>query len=222
MKNKFEKIFNEAAALNKRKNEICIDLIKQIGSPQSKFSPNHGVTAVAKSFIHSGSRLSEQIIFSAGKRNFLIAVLGLRPLFELMINTKYIYDHPDFQRNIRHQRRVCKSVIKLTNKTRRPIHSRIDNKTISQRTNEVKLLKLYKTNYRGLSDWSHLMLRTIKIEKQNTSDIFGMQLLESAICLIHDIIESICEGFNFKKNDEWSNNVAALRDKVIRYENNNK
>lgn len=221
MENIFEKVYDEAADLNKRKNKICIALIKKIGSPRSKYSPNHAVTAVAKSFILSGARLSEQIISAVRRRHLLIAVLGLRPLFELMINAKYTYDHPKYKRNIKHQRRVCKSVFKLSNKKRKVIHSKIDNKTLAQRAGEVKLLKLYETNYRGLSDWGHLMLRTIKIERQNEGDFFGMQLMESALCLIHDVIESICEGFNLEKDEEWGNGVATLSDKVAEYEKNN-
>lgn len=223
MKNKFDEIVKEAIVLNKRKNTICTDLIMQIGSPKSKYSPNHGVTAVAKSFLFSGSKLSEQILSAVRINHLLIAVLGMRPLFELMINAKYIYDHPKYKRDIKHQRRVCKSVINLSNKKRKVIHSRIDNKSLYHRSKDVDLLKLYKTNYRGLSDWSHLMLRTVKIERQNEGELFGMSLMESALCLIHDVIDSICEGLNLEKDKTWENDVAVFKDKIVRYqeENNN-
>jgi hypothetical protein len=104
----FDNAIQEALNLNKRKNELFDSAIKKIGTPQNKHNPNHGVVFVVRAFLLSGYKLSGQIVDSVWIGHLLIAVVGSRPLFELMVNTIYVFNHPQHKRDVRHRRRVWK------------------------------------------------------------------------------------------------------------------
>ncbi len=213
MSGSFGETLREAVRLNNRKNEIGTHLIRKIGSPSSRNNPNHGIQAIAKTIILSACKLSGQIIDAVRLGHLLLAVIGMRTLFEIMINTTYIFNHPKAKRDVRHMRRVCKDILRTTNKKRgRIVHSRIDGKGIEARANEIGLLRLYKTSYRGLSDWSHLAMRTPFISQQEPGEKFGIVSASQALTIVHDILDSICEGLGYSLDKIWTSEVIAFRD----------
>ena len=209
----YEQVLLEAVALNKRKNEIADQLIRQIGTPKNRNSPNHGITAVAKTFLLSGYKLSGQILDSVRLGHLLIAVLGVRPLFELTINSIYTFNHPKHTRNYKHMRRVCKDIIRITNRKRNVNHAFIDGKHLKERVQQIGLSSFYRNNYRGLSDWSHIMMRTPYISRQVEGEKFGVGVVIQALCLSHDIIDSISEGFGCEIHKQWEADLRTFRDK---------
>ena len=209
----YDEALQEAVRLNNRKNQIGTEIIRKIGVPRSKHNPNHGVQAIAKTFILSGCKLSGQIIDAVRIGHLLLAVIGMRTLFEMMINATYAFNHPKHRHDVRHMRRVCKDILKTTNKKRgRVVHSRIDGKGVEARAKEIGLLRLYKTSYRGLSDWSHLVTRTPFISQQEPGEKFGKAVASQALTITHDILDSICEGLGQSLDKSWESKVVAFRD----------
>ncbi len=215
----FSNIIQEAINLNNQKNKIAFYIIRRISSPKNRDDPNQAVTAVAKTFVFSGSKLSGQIIEAVQRGHLLLAVLGIRPLFEMMVNTSYTFNHPLKHKKdaIRHARKVCEEIIGKTNDTicfeREVEHSKIDGKTIRGRARKVKMLKLYEINYKGLSDWSHLMMRSPYISKPKEGEKFGINLASQTLCLIHDVFEPICKYFNIVLDRRWEEGIIQFRNK---------
>ena len=209
---KFVEAMNRAVQLNDQKNKICTDLIRKMVTPTSKFNPNHGAQAIAKTFLLAGAKLSGQIIDAARIGHLQIAIVGLRPLFELMVHSKYIYNHPKHRKDRRHMQRVAKDIIRLTNKKRPTNHSKVDGKRLHERIKELDLMHLYRSLYRALSEWSHLGIRTPYLSDQTAGEKYGMNISSISLCLIHDVIDSICEGFGFEMDKQWDREVVQFRD----------
>lgn len=210
----YDEAMLEAIRLNDRKNQIGTELVRKIGPLSTKHSPYSSVSAIAKSYILSGCKLSGQIIDAARIGHLLLGIIGMRPLLEMMINSTYIFNNPKHKRDKGHMRKVCRDILRTTNQKRgRVVHSRINGKGVEGRAKEAGLLKLYKTNYRGLSDWCHLTIRTPYISGQEPGEKFGKALAGQALSTSHDILSSICEGLNYSLDPAWTTEVVAFNDK---------
>lgn len=217
MQKRFDEILEEAVALNKRKNELCDEIIKKIGKPASKYSPNFGITSVAKTFLLCGYKLSGQIIDAVRIGHVLIGLLGLRPLFELMINARYGFSHPRHLKSKRHMQRVAKDIIKVSNRKRPTKHSTIDGKNLYKRVEELKLMFLYRTIYRELSGWTHIGIRVPYLSEQGKGQQIGINVASLALCLVHDLMDGICLGFGFQMDEQWNKDVLTFRDTYQKY-----
>ena len=153
----YEDKIKEASSIQEKYLSLGPSIISKIGRASNKYNPNHGVNANAKIFIYAGSKLAGQIIGAIKIGHLQLSVVGLRTLFEMSVNAVYVFNHPQIGQDKRHMRKVCKEIIRLSNKKRNVNHTRLDNKSFKQRLSMVNMGKLYNKNYRLMSVWAHLM-----------------------------------------------------------------
>ncbi len=209
----YDDILQNAIWLNRGKNKIFYSLREQINALDSACNLDNEVSAIAKSYIYLGSELSTQIIKCLNSKDILIASLSQRPLLELMINSKYIFNHPKHQHDIDYMKRVCKDLFKKANARGKVKHSVIDKKSIYDRAKETKLKSFYENNYRWLSNWNHIMLKTMFFLDKEKERKVMISTLKHTLCLSIDIFKNISRGLKLSLNNNFVKHIEDFRDK---------
>jgi len=189
----YESKINRALAIQKSYLSIAPKVTNTIKSFSNKDDPDINIEFVTKSFILSGSKLAGQIMNSLEKGYLQIAIVGARTLFELSVNSVYIFNHPKEGQNKKRMKRICDELILLSNKTDNVSHTRFDNKTFKERLSEIKEFKdQYSGDYRIMSEFAHLMLKTIYIScDEGKGKIFSLQIASKCLQSLHNIFDSI-------------------------------
>ena len=154
--------------------------------------------ACAKLFLHAGANLSIQLLRAVESGYLQLAIVGLRSLFEMSVNSKYIFNHPKFLKNKTHVNKVSILYIDLIHTKERVNHTRLNNKSFESRADESGLGDVYKRNYPMLSEWAHLMGRTPYLYKPDYGERFGISVAENALHALHNIYDSVCFYYDFK------------------------
>lgn len=187
-----EKI-REALAIQKHYLALVDPVITKIGRHQNKFHPNAAVNSQAKNFVFAGGKLAGQILEALERGHLQIAVVGARTLFEMSVNAVYIFNNPKRKNDIRHMRKICREIIRLANKKRNVNHARIAG-AFKERLREIGAGHLYHSDYRTMSDWTHLMSRTIFITADaDKGKRFGFEVASNCLQALHNTFDAVCE-----------------------------
>jgi len=151
-------------------------------------------------------------IIGALKIGYLqLSVVGLRSLFELSVNSVYIFNHPDIGQNKRHMRKFCKEITRLSNKKRNVVHTRICNTSFKTRLDAIGMGRLYSRHYRIMSDWTHLMTRTLTLTTdQKFGQKFGIQIAGNCLFALHNMYDSICAYCKYELDPELEKSVIKF------------
>lgn len=205
----WEEKIKKATQIQAEYSKLVSPIITKIGRNQSKFHPNSGVNLQAKNFVFSGCKLAGQILDSLRLGHIQIAVVGTRTLFEMSVNAVYIFKNPKRKNDIRHMRKVCRQIIRLANKKRKVNHSRIDG-TFKTRLEEIGMKHLYQGDYRIMSDWAHLMIRTIEIsaDPQKASKL-AIETAAKTLDSLHNTFDSVASFYGFELPSTLEAEVVA-------------
>jgi len=202
----------EAEGIQKGYSSLVQNIIRDIGMFPNKHNPNIGVSAISKTFIYSGIKLAEQIILSLRNGNLEIAIVGLRTLFEISINSVYIFNHPKLKvgKKKYHARNFCKEIIRLANKKKGVRHTCLKDTTFKQRLNDIGMGSLYNRDYKILSEWAHLMIRSSHYSNINDDKRKQLSKEVAGGCLVylHNIFDSICAYHEIALNPDLGKLVA--------------
>lgn len=186
-----EKI-SKAVTIKNQYLSIAPQIITKIGRSPNKHNPNHGLSAIQKNFIYSGGKLAGQIIASLDQGYIQLSMIGLRSLFEMSVNSVYIYANPTSPKNIREIRKICKEIIILSDKKRRPKHTLIDNKSLKQRLDDINMGYYYYKQYRIMSEWVHLSIKTSQLTvDQDYGKSLGVDIAANSLFSLHNIYDSV-------------------------------
>ncbi len=171
--------------------QLIKPITNKVGTHQSKYHPDIRVKCQAKNLIYSTGKLAGQIL-SATKQGYLqLSVVGLRTLFELSVNSIYIFNHPKKKGDLKHMRKLCSEIFRLDNKRRRVNHSKLEG-SFKDRLQAIGMGALYHKHYRILSTWAHLMNRTVIIDtdpKQAYAMAIGVAI--GTLQALHNTFDSV-------------------------------
>ncbi len=190
----YDSRINQATTIYKTYWEAGPVILGGIKRPINKKSPDVLVNMTAINFLYSGGNLAGQILRSIQRGDLQLGIVGARTLFEMSVNTEYIFNHPKGTSKPK-QRKICREIVRLgsiSNKKTSVNHVRIDNKSFKDRLVDIGLEKLYKTNYRIMSEWAHLMTKPILFYKRpDIAQSFGLRTAAVSLFSMHNIYDSV-------------------------------
>lgn len=203
-----EKI-RQALAIQKKYLTWVDGIITKIGRHQNRFHPNSAVNAQAKNFVFAGAKLAGQILEALERGHLQLAVVGTRTLFEMSVNAVYIFNNPKKKNDLKHMRKICREIIRLANKKMKVNHTRIAG-AFKERLREIGQGHLYHSDYRIMSDWTHLMSRTIFITADaDKGKRFGFEVASKCLQALHNTSDAICEYSKFPLDPDLEKSVIA-------------
>jgi hypothetical protein len=173
-------IFNESANIVYILNEL-----------KKKDSRKSLPTFLACNFFSVGSQmLAYQIWWNLENGNLLIALIGLRSLFEDLINVRFIYYHPKHEDDLQWTEEICNDFLQRS-KDQSARKSKLGEATLLTRAKQVEFEQLYFDVYADLCNYSHFLANSI--------DVFDPlyykgKTIESAIYVLtcyHDLIAAL-------------------------------
>ena len=194
-----------AIGIYKKYFSIGSSVISHIGKS------NQPEEACAKLFLHAGANLSGQILKALKIGHLQLAVVGLRSLFEMSVNSLYIFNHPKFQKNKTHVNKISLQYIDLIHTVEEVNHTRLNNKSFKLRAEEAGFGDVYKRNYRILSEWAHLQGQTPYLYKPEYGEKFGITVAELTVHSLHNIFDPVCFYYDFKLDPELEKEVIAFK-----------
>lgn len=173
------------------------------------------VRFVSTNMLLAASKLSGQILDALSKEYTQIAVVGLRTLFEMYVNAKYIFDHPDYQKNFPHMDKVCKDYIaRGRSKDWKVLKNKLDEETIKGRMEKVGLKHHYETDYTEMCEWAHLMSKVLNLQFNEKGFVdFGARVASYCLCSLSNLIDSICSGLGMPMDVDAEAMVASFQKK---------
>ena len=182
---------------------IGLDIFSKIGkSKEAK-------EACAKLFLHAAANLSIQILKALENGHLQLGVVGLRSLFEMSVNTAYIFNHPKFQRDKNRANKISTEYVDLIHSKDAVNHTVLDKKPFKSRAEEVGLGDVYNRNYRILSEWAHLQGKTPYLYDQAYGEKFGLSVAENTLHALRNIFDSVCSFYNFNLDPDLEREVAG-------------
>lgn len=193
---RYDDTIDQAIRIQKEYWELGPLILGGIKRPMNKHNPDSLVNMMSINFVYSGGNLTGQILRSIKRGDLQLGIIGVRTLFEMSVNAVYIFNHPKIGQNNPHMRRVCRDIVRLASISNRKAsvnHARIDNnKAFKDRLTDVGMGRLYKTNYRIMSEWTHLMTKTIHFYKNpEIAQDFGLRTAAVSLYSLHNIYDSI-------------------------------
>lgn len=170
--------------------------------------------AVSNNFIYSGTKLAGQILASLGSSNgFLqLGIIGARTLFEMQINSVYIFKHPEHSGDTEWIKSCSVELLNLSSPETKN-HTRFNNSNLEQRATQINLKYIYDKNYRVMSEWAHLMMRTVELDVDPiAAKKFGLITAITTLVGLHNIFDSIY--FNYKISMDES-----IEESILQYSN---
>jgi len=211
---RYDDAIDEAIVIHRKYWELGPLILGRMKRPMKKRSPDSLVNMMAINFLYSGGNLTGQILRSIQRGDLQLGIVGVRTLFEMSVNVGYVFNHPKIRQNKPHMRRVCRDIIRIASISNRKAsvnHARIDNKAFKDRLKDVGMEKLYKTNYRIMSEWTHLMTKTIHFYKNpEMAQNFGLRTAAVSLYSLHNIYDSIAVYCKYDLNLELGKSVEEF------------
>lgn len=183
-------ILNESANIEHILNEL-----------KKKKSLNSMPVFLACNFFSIASQiLAYQIWWNLENGNLLISLIGLRTLFEDLINVRYIYYHPNHEDDLVWTEEICNDFLQRS-RDQEARKSKLGEVSLLTRAREVEFENLYFEVYSDLCNYSHFLANSVDVIDPLW---FKGKTIESAIYVLtcyHDLIAAISSFLKCRFDD---------------------
>ncbi len=211
-------ISKSAAALH----EACFDESKRIRSALPDFdqAPHENERkriVIAKKQVMGNGQLAGQIIEALKSGCLQLALLGLRSLTEEVINTKYIFAHPEHLKDLDHTYGVCRDAFERVDNDLQ--FNQLGGKSIKQRSRAVGLEEMYDQDFNSLSNYTHMTLRVGHLSEDAYFNEYSAHGFLSALAHLNDIQCYVREHFEISGGDQIESDIRVFQKDVDQFIN---
>jgi hypothetical protein len=151
-------------------------------------------------FSIASQMLAYQIWWNLENGYLLISLIGLRTLFENLINVRYIYYHPNHEDDLQWTEEICNDFLQRSS-NQEARKSKLGEVSLLKRAREVEFEDLYFIVYSDLCNYSHFLANSIDVIDPLW---FKGKTIESAIYVLtcyHDLIAAISSFLKCRFDD---------------------
>ena len=157
------------------------------------------------------AQLSGQVMIALAGGSLLLSLIGIRTLVESLINTKYTFDYPGKGDPVSWSASICEDYLKRGNDPK-AMKSKLHEKAIKARAQEVELEELYDKTYASLCNYTHLHIHTSTLNNPQYFAAFTQNAFVEVLSLERDVRDAIQDHFNIKGWRLLDERIKQFRD----------
>jgi hypothetical protein len=166
-------------------------------------------TDIPRMMLKDSLTLATEVIYSLKDERLLISLIGLRSLFETLINIAYIYAHPEHKNDLPWSTGLCKDCIRRANDPD-AFKNQLGDVSVAKRAKEVGLEAHYKDIIGGLSNFTHMIgFCPTQNDPQKTEKMYRSAYVQVLTAML-DIYQVLQNHFNLQKADVWKSRVVTF------------